>query len=817
MTQAGSVVRVILNNVWQQQGSNSFVWDGKDGAGNYVSDSSYTYKIELVDKAGNVGTPFSGVVRIDNSMPTEVVDLIADNIGGGDIGLSWGAATDESGIWYYEISRNNVKITTTTELSYIDSGSNLVDGVTYYYKVVSVDKVGNRSEGVEVSVVCNKRGVSVTEFNLSNNGYLSPNNDGVYDELNISYRLSGNGIVDVFIVDEVGTTIKVLEDHKEVVGGMLNVLVWDGKDDSGKVVSDGKYRCVITIYDGDNVYSRSKEVVVDTKAEVKNLSFSPEVFSPNGDGYEDSVLISYELLEDGNVSVYIKDVSGSVIRVLTNNEYRSLGKRSVYWDGKDSNGVVVIDGSYEVVVKLVDRSGNETEISGRVSVDTVNGKVVGYIYEDNEYGNVEGNRISGVVCSVEGLGISVESDVRGYYSILLPAGNYVIKYMKSGYVSTSRNVTVTAGSVRWQSVGLVKSYDVYGSTVSPPVLEHSGINVIGIKGNKIKLIAKIEDVNGVKEGKLRYRVKIGGVWYDWVEKDMEYVGDEIWVCNLMKEDVSDDTEEIEYMVSAENNLGIYESTERYVIEVKNEVEGIVGRIGGSVVLPDGNPDDGECKVEVIRGVLDKNVKIRLSQLNRTSVVSHQQRSLVYNQLKPVMVYKVESEPLLTDVKGGVILKLLYLDVDNDGKEDISGIDESKLRVWWLDEKSNEWRYVGGEVDRVRNVISVKVSHLGVYGIYPTVGVDGDMFRPKEKIIMVSKSVGGMTSGGSVKGAIFSGIQNAGVVVRIYDVKGRKVRELVGTDVWDVKDDNGNEVDSGVYIYQYEFEGKKYQGTIVVGR
>jgi len=83
--------------------------------------------------------------------------------------------------------------------------------------------------------------------------------------------------------------------------------------------------------------------------------------------------------------------------------------------------------------------------------------------------------------------------------------------------------------------------------------------------------------------------------------------------------------------------------------------------------------------------------------------------------------------------------------------------------------------------------------------------------------MVSKAVGGTTSGGSVKGAIFSGIQNAGVVVRIYDVKGRKVRELVGTDVWDAKDDNGNEVDSGVYIYQYEFEGKKYQGTIVVGR
>jgi hypothetical protein len=53
---------------------------------------------------------------------------------------------------------------------------------------------------------------------------------------------------------------------------------------------------VITIYDGDSVYSRSKEVVVDTKAEVKNLSLSPEVFSPNGDGYEDSVLIGLRVV-----------------------------------------------------------------------------------------------------------------------------------------------------------------------------------------------------------------------------------------------------------------------------------------------------------------------------------------------------------------------------------------------------------------------------------------------------------------------------------------------------------------------------------------
>ncbi|MCS7227776.1 MAG: hypothetical protein NZ839_02280, partial [Endomicrobia bacterium] len=161
--------------------------------------------------------------------------------------------------------------------------------------------------------------------------------------------------------------------------------------------------------------------------------------------------------------------------------------------------------------------------------------------------------------------------------------------------------------------------------------------------------------------------------------------------------------------------------------------------------------------------------------------------------------------------GSIVLRLLYLDVDNDGKEDISGIEEGRMKVWWLDERSGEWRYVGGEVDRVRNIVSVKVSHLSVYGIYPTVDVDGEIFRPSERLVMV----GGDGRGG--RGVIFSGIQNNGVVVKIYDVRGRKVRELVGSDIWDLYDEIGKEVESGVYIYQYEYNVKKYQGSIVVGR
>jgi hypothetical protein len=58
---------------------------------------------------------------------------------------------------------------------------------------------------------------------------------------------------------------------------------------------------------------------------------------------------------------------------------------------------------------------------------------------------------------------------------------------------------------------------------------------------------------------------------------------------------------------------------------------------------------------------------------------------------------------------------------------------------------------------------------------------------------------------------------------VYDVTGARVASLQpGTDpsavlLWDGKDDNGQVVAGGIYIYQIDFEGKHGTGTVVVAR
>ena len=57
--------------------------------------------------------------------------------------LNWKGATDNVGVVKYYVYRNNVRIATTTYLTYTDS--NISKGVSYTYQVSAVDAAGNES------------------------------------------------------------------------------------------------------------------------------------------------------------------------------------------------------------------------------------------------------------------------------------------------------------------------------------------------------------------------------------------------------------------------------------------------------------------------------------------------------------------------------------------------------------------------------------------------------------------------------------------------------------------------------------------------
>ncbi|GAB4363941.1 MAG: hypothetical protein Kow0042_02170 [Calditrichia bacterium] len=90
-----------------------------------------------------------------------------------------------------------------------------------------------------------------------------------------------------------------------------------------------------------------EKTVVKTK-----IHFSPNPFSPDGDGFEDYTLLQYNLSFDtGFLTVNIFDVLGRKIRQLANRQpIGPIG--SIIWDGKDDDGRIARIGIYLVLAQI---------------------------------------------------------------------------------------------------------------------------------------------------------------------------------------------------------------------------------------------------------------------------------------------------------------------------------------------------------------------------------------------------------------------------------------------------------------------------------
>jgi len=151
----------------------------------------------------------------------------------------------------------------------------------------------------------------------------------------------------------------------------------------------------------------------------------------------------------------------------------------------------------------------------------------------------------------------------------------------------------------------------------------------------------------------------------------------------------------------------------------------------------------------------------------------------------------------------VTLTLSYRGTELESKE------ENNLKIAWHDRY--EWRIVGGEVDKDDKTISTKITHLGYYGLF-SVRPTASLYRSKEKILTPA------WKDGKNDKAIFDGLNDISTTIKIYDVTGKRVREIEDLPYeWDGKDDDGDIVESGVYIYQFKVNGEIISGTIAIAK
>jgi len=104
-------------------------------------------------------------------------------------------------------------------------------------------------------------------------------------------------------------------------------------------------------------------------ANVSIASVSPQTFSPNGDGYEDTTTIPVCLDRAANVTVRILSAQGASLRVLALQTSYTAGCQYLTWDGRGDGGTVVADGRYDIDASAVNASGVPTTATAQVDVD----------------------------------------------------------------------------------------------------------------------------------------------------------------------------------------------------------------------------------------------------------------------------------------------------------------------------------------------------------------------------------------------------------------------------------------------------------------
>ncbi|MBI2915854.1 MAG: gliding motility-associated C-terminal domain-containing protein, partial [Elusimicrobia bacterium] len=215
------------------------------------------------------------------------------------------------------------------------------------------------------------------------------------------------------------------------------------------------------------------------------------------------------------------------------------------------------------------------------------------------------------------------------------------------------------------------------------------------------------------------------------------------------------------------------------------------------VVSEGNSDGNLTQLNIPAGSVPKGTVLTARNLPTSSLPAKE------NQAVNVAV---EFGPSGLLFNRPITMEIGYSDEDGDGLVDGTNINERNLRIFWYD--GFEWRNLGGTVNVASNTVSVPISHFSVYGLFPAGDPTAEEVRPKEKIIT--------PNGDGVNDLAQFGVSGS-YEIKIFNMFGREIKNLVNVSVWNGKNEDGETVESGVYLYQVKTPNFRVSGVIGVAR
>jgi Tol biopolymer transport system component/subtilase family serine protease len=160
--------------------------------------------------------------------------------------------------------------------------------------------------------------------------------------------------------------------------------------------SDLSLRLKVTDISG-NVACHVTDFFLDHIFNIGDIELNSAFLSPNSDGSQDNVNLTYDVDENSTLDIEIHDLNQTgnteniaepAIRTLLSDFAHPGGQDYVEWDGRNDSGTVVPDGTYAIVVFGEDTCGNGKMKWAKVEVDnTPPEAVITYPLSSDQVGN----------------------------------------------------------------------------------------------------------------------------------------------------------------------------------------------------------------------------------------------------------------------------------------------------------------------------------------------------------------------------------------------------------------------------------------------
>ena len=221
--------------------------------------------------------------------------------------------------------------------------------------------------------------------------------------------------------------------------------------------------------------------------------------------------------------------------------------------------------------------------------------------------------------------------------------------------------------------------------------------------------------------------------------------------------------------------------------------------GSLINVPDLSLVDGDTTLKLGASAISGDGSVLIRQLDPSAWPAGPKGA------KPLLVYSL-------DLEGTTLTKTaeVSLSYSANTQGQVTGTDftgEDLALLFW---DGFEWRLVHGpRIDTTLRTVTATSNRMATFALLPVGAIAAADVRPRERILT--------PNGDNLNDTALFSI-SAGEDVKIFDIRGHKVRTLGGpSPSWDGRNDDGAIVESGVYLYQYVSQGERVSGVIAVAK